>query len=171
MSAPQIEAIKIRVNIAGYGNQGEAPATVLCAFDPAAGRLLVADVRKMEEGGRAGWLLVTNQHTDQHCDAFFNPDMLRDSIAAFFSMESMGLVDIAKKAELARPTSKIESDGMDERGVKYRIKSDCGNRQVAVLAACWFANIQRGVGAALDDFDDLYGDVGGADDGDGAFTV
>ena len=171
MTGPKIEAVKIRVNIAGYGNQGEAPATVLCAFDRASGTLRVADERAMESAGRAGWLLVTNQRTDEHCDAFFSPDMLRDAIAAFFLMESLGLVGIDKKAERARPTSKIESDGMDERGVKYRIKSDCGNKQVAVLAACWFANIQRGVGAALDDFDDLYGDGEAGDDVGGAFTV
>lgn len=166
-----LDIVKIRVNIAGYGNQGETPSTVLCAFSRSTGVLSVADEREMERAGRAGFLLVTNIRTDANCDAFFAPDMLREAIAAFFMMESQGLVEISKKAERARPTSKIESDGMDERGVKYRIKSDCGNRQVAVLAACWFANIQRGVGAALDDFDDLYGDGGGDDDAGDAFTV
>lgn len=165
------DIVKIRVSIAGYGPAGDAPSTILCAFSRSAGVLKVAEERALEKAGRPGFLLVTNTRTDENCDAFFSPDMLSDAIAAFFSMESQGLVEIAKSAERARPNTKIESDGMDERGVKYRIKSDCGNRQVAVLAACWFANIQRGVGAALDDFDDLYGDGGGDDDAGDAFTV
>ena len=137
----------IRVNIIGYGG---VPASLLCALDTSTGMLRVSDDREIEPGGRPGWLLITNSVSDESADAFFRRDMLRDAIAAFFDMDSVGLVSLASKAVRADPRSKIEADGIDERGTKYRIKSDCGNRQVAVLAACWFAQMQLSISDSID---------------------
>ena len=50
----------------------------------------------------------------------------------------------------ANPASKIEVDGMDEKGVKYRFQGALSNLETAVLATCLFVRKQRNCQDAID---------------------
>lgn len=135
--------VLIRVNIAGF--QGE-PATVFGAYDPANDMLAILRLGKEYEGGpRDGFLKITNQQRDASYDAIYTEEETRDSILAFFSMESLKLVQLKGDAQRCNPTTMIERDGMDAAGLKFRFAPGISNQQVAVLAACLYAERQRAV--------------------------
>lgn len=137
----------IRVNIAGYG---ERPASVFGAYDPVTGVLAIAREGAMESDERPGMLRVTNGQTDEWADATFTEEHMREAIQAYFDLQSRRLIIITPKAARVTPDSRIERDGMDDRGTKYRINPDITCGQVAVLVAAWFANIQRSAGKVSD---------------------
>lgn len=137
----------IRVNIVGYAGQ---PVSVFAAFDPETDILAVANVRDIEHAERDGFLRIANSAHEKWFDALFTEDKLRDAVVAFFELTSLGLLSIDTRAQRANPAAKIEPDGMDERGTKYRLAPDIGPAQVAVLAACWYAGQQRGLRDAMD---------------------
>lgn len=135
--------VLIRVNIAGF--QGE-PATVFGAYDPSNDVLAILKLSKEYEGGpRDGFLKITNQPRDASYDALYTEEETRDSILAYFSMESLKLLQLKGDAQRCNPTTKIERDGMDAGGLKFRFAPDISNQQVAVLAACLYADRQRAV--------------------------
>ena len=139
--------VKMRVNVAGYKG---APASIFAAYDPAADILLVAREATYEGGERAGFLKVTNQVRDAAHDAMFTEDDTRDAINAYFELDALKLLTLGQSVQRCSPDSKIERDGMDEGGMKYRIHPDISNAQVAVLFAALYAGRQRSVGVAQD---------------------
>lgn len=139
--------IKMRINAAGY--KGE-PASLFAAYDPESDILLVAREAKYEGDQREGFLKITNQTRDKFSDALFTEDDTRAAITAYFELDAMRLVTLAATVQRCNPESKIERDGMDEHGMKYRIHLDISNAQVAVLFACLFAGRQRAVGVTQD---------------------
>lgn len=147
------EPVKMRVNVAGF--QGEA-ASLFCAYDPSNDLLLVArEGAEYESTRREGFLHISNQQRDEAIDAHFSNDDLQDAIKAYFEMDSMRLLTIASGAQRANPSSKIERDGLDASGPRYRIAPDMSNAQVATLVACRYAVQQRDIAAASD----MMGDV------------
>lgn len=136
--------ILIRANIAGYSG---SPASVMCAYDTDSDILAVSSEREYEDMDRAGFLKISNQSRDKAYDALFTEELTRNGITAFFELDALKLLAISSKAQRCNPLNKIERDGMDEGGMKYRIAPDITNAQVAVLAASWYVNTQRGVTA------------------------
>lgn len=135
-------AALIRVNIAGF--RGE-PATLFGAYDPRTDILAVLKVAKeYEPGPRDGFLKITNQSRDTSQDALYGEQDLRESVLAFFDMDSLKLVSLQGDAQRCNPANMIEREGMDANGLKFRFHPDITNQQVAVLAACLYANRQRG---------------------------
>ncbi len=167
------ETVRLRINIGGFGT--DEPVSVRAAIDVASGRVRIATEGPLEVKDRPGWVLVSNlMFGDQRVDVQFRQDDLRAAIGAYFDMSSMQLLSFAPGMERCRPDAKIESDGMDERGRRYRVMPDCGNRHVAVTVAAWYASQQLGMDAAMDMFDDIYGPMpAGPLEGDGldAFTT
>jgi hypothetical protein len=139
--------ILIRSSMAGYGG---SPVSVFCAYDPSTDILAVSRKGDYEGSERDGFLKITNQDRDAAFDALFTEDKIREAITAFFELDALKLVSISSRASACHPSNKIERDGMDERGMNYRISPDIKNEQVAVLAACWYANVQRNVSAVRD---------------------
>lgn len=139
-----MSAVLIRVNIAGYGG---SPVSMFCAYDPDTDILAVVRETDYEASERAGFLKISNQDRDAAYDALFTEELTKGAIGAFFELDALKLLSIASKVQRCDPRSKIERDGMDEGGMKYRIAPDISNAQVAVLAAAWYANTQRGVTA------------------------
>jgi hypothetical protein len=144
--------IKMRVNVAGYKG---APASIFAAYDPASDILLVARESAYEGGERAEFLKITNQARDAAQDALFTEDDTRSAIAAYFELDALKLITLGVTVQRCSPDSKIERDGMDEHGMKYRIHPDISNAQVAVLFAALFAGRQRSVGVAQDFMDEM----------------
>lgn len=132
--------IKMRVNVAGYKG---APASIFAAYDPSSEILLVAREAAYEGGVRDGFLKLTNQTRDAAHDAVFTEDDTRGAITSFFELEALKLITLGAAVQRCNPESKIERDGMDERGMKYRISPDISNAQVAVLFASLYAGRQR----------------------------
>lgn len=146
-------SILMRVNIVGFAG---APSTLFCAFDPNTDILaVVREGDGYEAGPRDGFLKISSQQRDAHQDALYTEDNTREAITAFFELDALKLINISAKAQRCDPRSKIERDGMDESGMKYRIAPDITNAQVAVLAAAFFAGAQRGAAAAQDFMDDM----------------
>jgi len=145
--------IKIRVNIAGFAG---AAVSVFCAYDPATDVLLVARVADEYEGGpRDGFLKVTNMASDSAFDDLFDNENTKEAIEAYFALESMRLITLSDKVQRFNPAAKIERDGMDESGPKYRVAPDIGCGQVAVLVASYCAKQQRAHAAVSDAFEDF----------------
>lgn len=139
--------ILIRASVAGYGG---SPVSVYCAYDPQTDILAISRKGDYDGGDREGFLKITNQERDKAYDALFTEDKTREAITAFFELDALKLIAIGSRASACHPSNKIERDGMDESGMKYRISPDIKNEQVAVLAACWYANVQRNVSAVRD---------------------
>lgn len=143
---------KIRINVAGFAG---AAVSVYGAYDPATGVLLVARSGDHDGGEREGFVKVTNTHADAAFDMVFERDHVKEAIDAYFSMESMRLLTLGEQVQRHNPATKIERDGMDESGPKYRVAPDIGNGHVAVLLACLVARRQRAHSASLEDFKDF----------------
>lgn len=145
--------ILIRVNISGYKG---AAASVFSAFDAQAGILSVArESPSIESDDRPGFLRISNQVTDPHRDALFVEDELSDAIRAYFDLRGCGRLILSEALRRHDPSNRIESDGVDERGTKYRISQDITCGQIAVLAACWYARRQSGVESTREMFSAL----------------
>lgn len=163
------KVVRIRANISGFSGD---PVSLRAALDSESGRIRVASEHPVELKDRPGWVLLSNLPLgDQRVDVRFSQDDLRDAIGHYFSLEQVGMISYADGLERVNPASKIESDGMDERGRVYRISDDFGNRHAAVLAVAWIASRQIGLGAVNEAFDDLYGPMPDQDgDGFDAYT-
>lgn len=143
---------KIRINVAGFAG---AAVSLYCAFDPSTNVLLVARSSEYDGGPREDFIKGTNNHADAAFDLVFDRDHVREAIDAYFSMESMRLLTLGEQVQRHNPATKIERDGMDESGPKYRVAPDIGNGHVAVLLACLVARRQRAHASSLADFKDF----------------
>lgn len=152
MSDPS-KRVKMRVNVAGYGGQA---VSVFAGYDPDSDVLAIVREGPYEVTARDGWLRVTTQDRDPTHDAVFTDDQARDAIAAYFELEAMNLIQFSEGLARLDPKNKIERDGMDESGMKYRIHPEITNGQVAVMIAALSARRQRGAAAA----DQFMADLG-----------
>ena len=136
--------------------------TVYGVLDVPTGMLLVDSSKTVEAGtpekrGR-GCAVVTNNGNCDDFDLLFTGDDLRGAIADYFSFAGRGLLTIEDAQQRHNPATKIEPDGVDEHGPKYRIANDISNGQIAVIVLCWFALRQAGFARQLSAFDE-YADL------------
>ena len=136
------KTVKMRVNVAGY--TGKA-VSLYCAYDAETDVLLIAKEGVYEAKPREGFLRVTNQDRDETYDAVFPEDETREAINAFFSLDAMNVLSLTDTMKRHDPKNRIERDGMDERGMRYKIDPSITNGQLAVLIACYYAKRQKNV--------------------------
>jgi hypothetical protein len=133
--------------------------TVFGVLDVATGVLLIdmsATARPGQPEKRMeGCAVVTNNAGAEDCDQVFTEADLRAAIADYYAFAGRGLLVLEKPVQRLDPASKIEPDGLDEHGRKYRIAQDMSNGQIAVMVLCWFASRQAGFARQLDAFDDM----------------
>lgn len=154
MSKPEKKpAIKMRVNVAGYGGE---PVSVFGAFDPATDVLLILRSGEYETAPRDGFLRITTQSRDETHDAVFEADNLREAIVAFYELDSMRLLNLSDTMRRHDPRNRIQRMGVDEHGQKYQIDPSVTNGQIAILIASFYAKQQRAQASAEDFMDDLY---------------
>lgn len=150
--------MKFVVSISGYGTDGAKPVSLLCFHDTQTDFLIVDSESEFAEVRPEGFALVTNLPL-QTRDFLFTADHIRNSIRDYYSRDGQGIIDIDNALMRYRPDGKIERDGIDERGPKFRLSPDIGNGEVAVLAAVAFVAAQTAINAAMDatsEFTSLY---------------
>lgn len=146
MTQEQDSTILLRINIAGFHGD---PASLYGAFDPAEDLLLISDSKGYDGGPAPELLKISNQVNDAYRDDLVSDDDMQPAIQAFFEMDGLKLLALAEKARRHSPHNKIERDGVNEGGVRYRIAPDITCAQVAVMYACLAAKRQRSVSGAL----------------------
>jgi hypothetical protein len=139
--------IPIQATIVGYSGK---PCTLFSAYDADSQILVVSVEAEFRRDRREGCMVITNNQ-DLERDGLFTEDDLKDAIDAFFFMQGGVAIDgksnrlqFSDRAQRANPGSKIEKDGIDASGQKYRISEDISCAQVAALATCWYANARAG---------------------------
>ncbi len=132
----------IQANISGFSG---SPSTLFAAFDNDTEILTLAVDTDYRHARRDGCLLITNQRGIER-DMLFTTDMLRDAIEGYERIKGQLASDgrtaclvVSERAQRANPANAIEQDGIDERGIKYRVQSGISNAQVAGLAVCHWA--------------------------------
>lgn len=157
MSQPGI--LLMQATIGGMSLAGERGAAVVYAgFDTGLGVLLMAEGRRLGPGEavprRQGYAVLSN-YAGSDSDVVFAETDLQEAIRDYFAFAGRGLLEFADQVNAFNPQSKIEPDGLDESGRKFRVGNDISNGQVAVIALCWFAVRQSGFAAQLEAFDDM----------------
>lgn len=146
------QPVPMRINVAGF--KGE-PVSMMGAYDPGSDMLLIRESRALETVARPKFLHVTNIPGQPVCDTFFEERDIGAAITAFFMLQTQGLIRLDTKAMRFDPANKIERDGMDDSGIKYRTAPDISNGQVAIILAAYATTRQRAVAAILEDADEL----------------
>lgn len=144
------------VSIGGYGPAGTEPITLTAFKNNALGSLVILEKVTYREEGEKGFAFVTNMRLGNY-DCLFKEEHLADAITAYKEGEGMGTILLAD--DVARYRPRIETDGVDTQGQKYRLHGDIGNAEVAVLALAHFMGRQRGIeslGRMSDDLARLY---------------
>ncbi|APQ14646.1 hypothetical protein BJP27_24035 (plasmid) [Pseudomonas oryzihabitans] len=155
MSEAPANITRFHVSISGYEG---SPTTLICALKTDSNILVVAKEEALRETRREGYGLVTNLHLPAS-DWLFTDDHIRQAINTYMLRSTQGTLDILEALGRHEPRNSIIKDGFDENGPRYRIAADITNGQLAVLAACGFADKQASFAAALglaDDFLALY---------------
>lgn len=144
--------VRIRANAAGFGG---TPISLYAMFDTSTEVLVVAKDGAYDPSDRSGFLRLTTRESDACHDAVYREEDVRESIAAFFDLDAMNLVQFGEGLNRWHPKNKIETDGVDEHGVKYRFAADIANGHVAVLMIALWATRQRQMAGAAEFMDDL----------------
>lgn len=141
-----MSTVHIQAEISGY--QGPA-VNLLGALDTDSGLLIVA--RTLPLGDRAPEALVSSNdpRTDGR-DTLFDEDRLQDAIHNFFRAKSTGMVELLPAVNRYDPSNRIENNGIDEHGTKYRLHPDITNGDIAVLAMIDAAHRAYGTEAVAD---------------------
>lgn len=146
--------MKFAVSISGYGPSGDKPITLDCFYDRDGDFLVMMKETPFTEVRPEGSNLVTNLDL-QTRDFLFTDEHLRDAIRSYFGRSGRGTIHLEDSVMRFIPDTKIETDGIDEKGPKYRLSADIQNGHVAVLAAVAFASTQSTKSAVIEMMDDL----------------
>lgn len=136
--------MKILVSIGGYGGTGAEAITLFANRDEATGVLVVLKKEEYTETPRPGHAFVTNMKLPNY-DCLFKEEHLSDAIRAY--KEALGLDTIVLAPEALKYAPRIESDGVDTQGQKYRLHAAMSNGELAVLALAHFMSRQRAISA------------------------
>jgi hypothetical protein len=126
--------VPIQASITGYLG---AACTLFSAFDHDTQALVFSTMVDLRTERRTGCFMLTNVYKIDR-DGWFEETQLAEAIAAYARLAREGRVHFSEKAQRANPASVIEHDGMDERGMKYRVADEVSNAHVAVLATCLY---------------------------------
>lgn len=143
MTAPAA-GMKIMVTIGGYGGAGAEPITLGAFKNNVLGVTVVKGKVAYREVPDEGVAFVTNMRLTNY-DCLFRDEDLSGAIIAFKEAEGMGTFLFDDDAARFRP--RIESDGVDTNGQKYRLAADISNGEMAALALAHFLSRQRSVDA------------------------
>lgn len=144
--------MKIMASISGYAGES---TTLVGLLDPATGVLAIAKSVRFREVGDDGFAFVTNTKTEAY-DCLFSEEHWEQAIRDYQTAQGNQTMVMSDAA--SRFTPRLETDGVDEKGQKYRFHSDLQNAEIAVLAMVHFQQRQLAIntaGAAMDEWFDL----------------
>jgi len=139
-------------SIAGYGGK---PTTLSAFFDHSTSILVIdksVQYREERQDGEEDWAFITNVRCPAY-DCMFLEEHLADAVSAFKTMEGADAVILGDEVAKFRP--RVESDGIDDKGQKWRLNPDMQNGEVAVLALIHFIERQRGLNNVLGGMDEI----------------
>lgn len=143
--------MKIMSSVSGYSGES---ITLLAFADPETGILvIVKKADQFEPEALEGFAFVTNLRAESY-DCLFKEEHLAQAIRDF--VVGMGEETVSLGESAARYKPRIETDGVDESGQKYRLHDDMTNAEIAVLALVHFHMRQKAIGNADSLTDDLY---------------
>ncbi|POA45536.1 hypothetical protein C1893_23050 [Pseudomonas sp. MPR-ANC1] len=142
--------MKIMASVSGY--TGES-VTLVGLIDPATGVLAIAKSVKFRDVGDEGFAFVTNTRTEAY-DSLFTEEHWAQAIRDYVIAQGCQTLAIADAASRWAP--RLETDGVDEKGQKYRLPEDLQNGEVAVLAMVHFQQRQRALNTADDAMDEWF---------------
>lgn len=142
--------MRIMVSIGGYGGAGALPITLAAVRDDATGIMSVSREINFREAADAGYAFVTNLKMPNH-DCFFTETHLQAAILAY--QEGLGMTTFVVADGVAKHRPRIETDGIDPKGQKYRLAADLTNGEMAVLALAYFQSRQRSIGSLTGQMD------------------
>jgi hypothetical protein len=155
-----MKTVSLQATIGGISaNASDAGETVYGIFEVGTGVLLIDGASTVRSGEievrRPRHAVVTNNPAADDRDELFQDESIRQAIEDYFAMSGRGLLEIDPKVARVNPSTKIEPDGMDDHGRKFRVAPDISNGQMAVLVMCWFALRQTAIAGQLAAFDDM----------------
>lgn len=133
---------KIQATITGYRGK---PCTVLSIYYKNLGVLVISKIVAYRQDRVEGASVITNVPRINR-DALFEEADMKQAIVCFKSQkgkvtpDGMQGIVFDDGAGRADPESRIESDGIDVSGERFKIASDVSNEQIAVLATCLFVD-------------------------------
>jgi hypothetical protein len=148
--------MQVLVSIAGYGGEGAKPTTLAAFFDESNSSMVALKEVPFREKADKGYAFVTNLRLENY-DCLFTESHLQGAILAY--REEVARVGFILADEVGKHRPRIETDGIDASGQKYRLHASMTNGEVAVLALAHFQSRQRSVGSLTNQMDkmaDLY---------------
>ncbi len=145
--------VRIQAEITGYGGR---VANVLGALDMESGLFIVAKELAAAERVEDA-IVVSNDPRAERRDSLFDEDKLQNAIRLFFRAQATSMIELLPNVTKFDPSHKIEANGLDEKGSKYRLSPDVSNGNVAVLALMDAADRAYGAQAATEFSDELAG--------------
>lgn len=142
--------MKIMVSISGYTGESVTLAGVI---DPANGILAVVKSVKFREVADEGFAFITNTKTEAY-DCLFTEEHWAQAIRDYQVAMGNETMTINEAAHRFKP--RLETDGVDERGQKYRLHAELQNGEVAVLAMVHFQQRQKALTIADDAMDEWF---------------
>lgn len=141
--------MKFISSISGFGPAGSRPIALACFLDEATSVLVIVQETDPEEpvDRAAGFGLVSSVMLDDY-DMLFTEEQLGDAVSTYFAMLGSDTVVIEDECMRYSPDQVVRTDGVDEKGMKYKFSDRLGNGVVAVLAACLYARRNIGYQAA-----------------------
>lgn len=144
--------MRIVTIISGFSGQALTLASV---FDEKTGVLVISkQLAYREDRPKPDFAIVSNLDLPA-CDFTFTEKHLREAIRSYFTRRSQGMLEIDSALGRYLPDNRIEQDGVDEGGRKFRIAPEIDNGQIAVLATVAFIEAQRPISAAINMADEL----------------
>jgi hypothetical protein len=140
-----MSAIVIQAQITGYDGRA---VNLLGALDTDTGYIMVHEELRANERNETA-IFVTNDPRAER-DSLFTEEKLQEAIRLFFRAKASDLLELDESLSKHDPSHKIENDGVDERGSKYRLAPEITNGNVAVLAIMSAANGSYNAQAATD---------------------
>jgi hypothetical protein len=152
--------IMIQARIAGYFGPA---VNLLAALEPESGLVIVSKELPLNER-REGTLFTTNDPRANGRDRLFSEDKIEDAIHRFYRARAIGTLELLPAMQKHDPANRIESDGMDKSGTKYRLASEISNGAIAVLAIMDAAGVSQkveDVSAMCDEISAMFFSIGG----------
>lgn len=133
--------MKIIASIGGYGPNGAEAVSIAAIRQPDG---ILAIIRKVNYTIERvpGMAFVTNMKLPAY-DCLFLEEHLSAAIHSYKEMEGQGLLTYGEHSVLFTP--RVETDGIDEKGQKYRLDQSISNGQMAVLAIVHFVSRQQAI--------------------------
>lgn len=125
--------LAVQAQIVGYHGR---PVNLLGMLDKQTGLILIGKELEANQQHQ-GAIFVTNDAKTALRDQLFETDHLRDALELYFARDGSGRLAMVASTERYKPAHKIERDGYNERGARYRLADDVSNGNVAVLAIVW----------------------------------